>query len=136
MAFKLDYKKDILENSPRVKELPFDSDRKLMTTVNKVDGKYIAYTKGGVDELLEKCIAYETEDGIKEDLNIYKKEIYAKNEEMASSALRVLACAYKILDKEPTDEEMKTIENNLIFVRNVWNDRSTKTRSKSCCRKM
>lgn len=103
-----------------------------MTTVNKVNGKYIAYTKGGVDELLARCISYEAQDGIKSDLEEYKKEIYKQNEEMAKGALRVLACGYKILDKEPSDEEMKNIESNLIFIRNVWNDRSTKTRSKTC----
>ena len=116
MAFRLNYGKEYIEEYPRVKEVPFDSDRKLMTTVNKVDGKYVVYTKGGVDELLARCIAYETEDGIRQDLEEYKKIIYEKNEEMARNALRVLACAYKILDKEPTDEEMKNIENNLIYL--------------------
>ena len=43
----------------RVKEVPFDSDRKLMTTVNKVGDKYIAHTKGGIDELLARCSRYE-----------------------------------------------------------------------------
>jgi len=116
MALKLNYKKTILVDNPRVKELPFDSERKLMTTVNKANDKYIVYTKGGVDELLARCNSYETSNGINNDLDNYKKEIYAKNEEMAKSALRVLACAYKVLDTEPTDEEMKTIENDLIFL--------------------
>ena len=116
MALKLNYRKTIIVNNPRVKELPFDSERKLMTTINEVDGKYIAYTKGGVDELLARCNSYETSDGIKKDLEKYIKEIYAKNEEMAKSALRVLACAYKVLDKLPTDKEMENVENNLIFL--------------------
>ncbi len=116
MGFKLDYNKSIVDENIRVKELPFDSDRKLMTTVNKVNGKYIVYTKGGVDELLAKCTAYETNDGIKTDLENYKKEIYLNNEEMAKSALRVLACGYKVLEKEPTDEEMENIENDLIYL--------------------
>ena len=116
MAFRLNYGKEFIEEYPRVKEVPFDSDRKLMTTVNKVDGKYIVYTKGGVDELLERCTAYETEEGIKQDLEEYKKIIFEKNEEMAKNALRVLACAYKVLDREPTDDEMKNIENDLIYL--------------------
>lgn len=116
MAIKLNYRKQILRDNPRVKELPFDSERKLMTTVNEVNGKYIVYTKGGVDEILAICNSYEVSDGIKKDIEDYKKEIYAKNEEMAKSALRVLACAYKVLDKIPTDEEMKVIEDNLIFL--------------------
>ena len=136
MAFKLGYKQKIIEENKREKELPFDSERKLMTTVNKVGEKYIVYTKGGVDEILARCTAYEVKDGIKENLEEYKKEIYKENEKMAKNALRVLACGYKVLDKIPTDEEMKNIENNLIFIRNVRNDRPTKTRSKSCNRKM
>lgn len=116
MALKLNYRKIILRDNPRVKELPFDSERKLMTTVNEVNGKYIVYTKGGVDEILARCNLYETSEGIKQDLEEYKKQIYLNNEEMAKSALRVLACAYKEVDKIPTDDEMKNIENNLIFL--------------------
>ena len=100
----------------RVKEYPFDSDRKLMTTVNKVGDKYIAYTKGGIDELLAKCTKYETNGEIKNNLSEYKDTIEQYNIEMAKDALRVLAMAYKELDHEPTDEEMKTIESDLIFV--------------------
>jgi len=116
MAIKLSYDKKITTENIRVKELPFDSDRKLMTTVNKVKDKYIVYTKGGVDELLAKCTSYETANGIQNDLENYKQKIYSNNEEMAKSALRVLACGYKIVDNEPTDEEMKNIENNLTFL--------------------
>ncbi len=116
MGFKLNFEKEILKSNPRVKEVPFDSDRKLMTTVNNVNGKYVVYTKGGVDELLARCISYETAEGVKDNLEHYKKDIYINNEEMAKSALRVLACAYKVIDHEPTDEEMKNIENDLIFL--------------------
>ena len=116
MGLKLQYGKGLIKENIRVKELPFDSERKLMTTVNKVGDKYVAYTKGGVDELLERCTSYEMEDGIHNNLDEYKAEIYKKNQEMAESALRVLACGYKVLDKEPTDEEMKDIENNLIYL--------------------
>lgn len=62
MALKLKYSKGIITENIRVKEVPFDSDRKLMTTVNKVNGKYIVYTKGGVDELLARCDSYETNE--------------------------------------------------------------------------
>ena len=116
MGIKLGYEISIGEKNPRKKELPFDSDRKLMTTVNKVGEKYIVYTKGGVDEILSRCISIETINGIKTNLDEYKIEIYKQNEEMAKNALRVLACAYKVLDKIPTDEEMQNIENDLIFI--------------------
>ncbi len=116
MGFKLGFDKETIDQNPRKNELPFDSERKLMTTVNKVGDKYIVYTKGGVDELLARCINYEDADGIKENLEEYKQEIYKQNEEMARNALRVLASAYKIIDHIPEDEEMKQIENGLTFI--------------------
>ncbi len=116
MGFKLSYGKGVLKANPRENEIPFDSERKLMTTVNNVNGEYIVYTKGGTDELLERCIAYETQEGIKYDLEDYKKIVCENNEQMAKSALRVLACGYKIIDHKPTDEEMKDIEKDLIFL--------------------
>ena len=116
MGFKLDFEPSIYEEMPRVGEVPFDSDRKLMTTVNEVSGKYIVYTKGGVDELLARCNSYLLRGEIKQDLDTYAKVVRQKNEEMAKEALRVLACAYKELDHKPTDGEMASIENDLIFV--------------------
>jgi len=99
-----------------VQEIPFDSDRKLMTTVNEVDGKYIVYTKGGIDELLKRCTAYEINNEVHTNLNDYINKIREKNEEMAREALRVLGCAYKEIDHIPSKEEMTTIEDGLIFV--------------------
>ncbi len=116
MAFKLDFDPSIYDRVPRLNEVPFDSDRKLMTTVNEQNGKYIVYTKGGVDELLKRCKAYILEGEIKQDLENYTTTIYEHNEKMAKEALRVLACAYKELDHKPSKEEMETIENELIFI--------------------
>ena len=116
LGIKINFELDDVLKLPRVKEYPFDSDRKLMTTVNKVGDKYIAYTKGGIDELLAKCNSYEINGEIKTDLENYKPEIEKFNMEMAKDALRVLAMAYKELDHEPTDEEMKNIEQDLTFV--------------------
>lgn len=116
MAFKLNFEPSIYDKIPRVQEIPFDSDRKLMTTVNVEDGKYIVYTKGGIDELLRKCKNYEINNEIRENLNEYINTIREKNEEMAKEALRVLGCAYKVLDHLPSKEEMKTIENDLTFI--------------------
>ena len=116
MGFKLDFQPPILEKYERVKELPFDSDRKLMTTVHLFPNKYMVYTKGGVDELLSRCNSYVINGNVNTDIDEYKKEIAKQNEEMAKSALRVLAMAYKELDHEPTDEEMKTIESDLTYV--------------------
>ena len=116
MAFRLDFDPSIYDQMPRVEEIPFDSDRKLMTTVNKVNGKYVVYTKGGVDELLNRCNSYLLNGEIRQDLENYTKIIKQNNEGMAKEALRVLAGAYKEIDHEPSKEEMETIENDLIFI--------------------
>ena len=69
MGFRLDFSPDVFEIMPRVEEVPFDSDRKLMTTVHKVaDDKYMVYTKGGVDELLKVCNHYVENEEVKNDL--------------------------------------------------------------------
>lgn len=89
---------------PRLGEIPFDSDRKLMTTINQVDGKIYAIVKGASDILLGRCIEGDIAAAAK------------ANEEMGRDALRVLAVAYKVIDSAPavcTPEEM---ENGLIFV--------------------
>ena len=116
MGFNLNFEPSILEEYPRVKEYPFDSERKLMTTVHKVEDHYVVYTKGGVDELLQRCNSYVVNGEIKQDLESYKNVIATQNNEMAQNALRVLAMGYKELDHEPSEEEMKTIEQNLTYV--------------------
>ena len=116
MAFKLDFDPTIYDRTPRVEEIPFDSERKLMTTVNKVYDKYIVYTKGGIDELLNRCVAYEINGQIKKDLDVYANKIRQENEEMAKQALRVLGCSYKEIDHLPSKDEMKEIEKDLIFI--------------------
>ncbi|MCI9286598.1 MAG: cation-translocating P-type ATPase [Clostridia bacterium] len=116
MGFDLDFNPALYEQMPRVEEIPFDSDRKLMTTVHKIGDKYIVYTKGGVDELLNRSVSYNINGEIKNDLDVFKKEIQMNNEEMAKNALRVLAFAYKELDHMPQKEEMENMESDLIFV--------------------
>lgn len=116
MGFKLDFATNIYDENPRFHEVPFDSDRKLMTTVHEANGRYIVYTKGGVDELLKRCHSYLLKGEIKTDLENYSKIIKEHNEGMAKEALRVLACAYKELDTKPTKKEMENIESDLIFI--------------------
>ena len=116
MGFDLDFNPALYEQMPRVEEIPFDSDRKLMTTVHKIGDKYIVYTKGGVDELLNRSVSYNINGEIKNDLDVFKKEIQMNNEEMAKNALRVLAFAYKELDHMPQKDEMENMESDLIFV--------------------
>ena len=116
MAFKLNFDPTIYDRTPRIEEIPFDSDRKLMTTVNKVNDKYIVYTKGGIDEVLARCVSYQINGEIKSDLENYRISIDEQNEAMAKEALRVLGCAYKIIDHEPTKQEMENMESELIFI--------------------
>ena len=116
MAMRLNCDLSKLLNYSRVQEIPFDSERKLMTTVNKVGDKYFVYTKGGIDELLARCKGYIMNGEVREDLESYKEIINRYNEEMANDALRVLAMAYKEIDHQPSKEEMATMENDLIFI--------------------
>lgn len=116
MAFKLDFDPSIYDRMPRIEEVPFDSDRKLMTTINELNGKYFVYTKGGVDELLKRCNSYLEKGAIKQNLDEYANIIRKHNENMAKEALRVLACGYKEIDHKPTKEEMENIESDLVFI--------------------
>lgn len=103
---------------PRINEIPFDSNRKMMTTIHRVDNKYRIITKGAPDVLLEKC-----KNSVGE-----KQKIQTENLQMAKKTLRVIAVAYKELDVLPDKINTENIENNLEFVRTNWNDRSTKKR--------
>ena len=116
MGMKMDVDVHEILSIPRLAELPFDSDRKLMTTVHEINGKYVVYTKGAVDELLKRCDNYILNEEIKNDLEEYKKTIDETNENLAKNALRVLGFAYKEIDHVPTNEEMKDIESHLTYV--------------------
>ena len=116
MAFNLEYQEAIVRENPRVEEVPFDSERKLMTTVNENNGRYRVYTKGGVDELLARCNSYLFKGEIRTNLEDYSRWIRENNENMAKDALRVLAFAYKDIDHMPSKEEMETIESGLTFI--------------------
>ena len=113
MAMDLGYNVNDLAKLERIEEIPFDSSRKLMTTVHEADGKYYVFTQGGIDELLEVCLV---NGEIKKDISEYKKLVDKQNDDLAHEALRVLAMAYKELDHNPTKEDMKSMEKDLIFV--------------------
>ena len=116
MAFNLEYQEAIVRENLRVEEVPFDSERKLMTTVNENNGRYRVYTKGGVDELLARCNSYLFKGEIRTNLEDYSRWIRENNENMAKDALRVLSFAYKDIDHMPSKEEMETIESGLTFI--------------------
>lgn len=110
-------KYELKEKSPRVGEAPFDSGRKMMSTVHKMqDGSLLQYTKGAPDELLRRCTHYE-KDGIMLELTEdVRKEILAANKNMADRALRVLAAAKRIWNNEPDNFEPEFLEKELCFV--------------------
>lgn len=90
---------DIRKEYPRLGELPFDSDRKLMSTVNKINEKQIMITKGALDVLLSRVVKIETSGGRREFTNEDRKKIEKINREFSMSGLRVLAFAYRELDE-------------------------------------
>ncbi|MGI6161904.1 MAG: calcium-translocating P-type ATPase, SERCA-type [Christensenellales bacterium] len=116
MAEKLGLKKDEADAAyPRLMELPFESERKLMTTVHNIDGNYRSYTKGALDELLKRC-THILKDGEVQPLDEgHKAAILETNSQLANEALRVLGYAYRELDRLPHQDEMPNIESQLIF---------------------
>lgn len=97
-------KNDLTAQYPRLAEIPFDSDRKLMTTVNQIDGSYIVIVKGAFDMLTDRCISGNLEKA---------REM---NYQMSNSALRVLAVAYKEIDSPPAEVKPEELEKDLIFM--------------------
>jgi P-type Ca2+ transporter type 2C len=116
-AHFLKYDKGMLDDiMPRIKEIPFDSDRKLMTTVNQQENGFRSYTKGAIDVLLGRCNKI-LDHGIVRDLTAVDQELILKdNSQMTQHALRVIAFGYSELNHVPSDEQMDAIEQNLIFV--------------------
>lgn len=120
IQYALDSKRnvvDYLANNKRVQEVPFDSDRKLMSTVHQqADGKYFVAVKGAPDELLKRAVSLWHDDKIVDLDASEKAKILAANNEMAKNALRVLGLAYKVVDDKFTEVNSATVEQNLIFV--------------------
>ena len=119
-AAKAGYDKKKLEQDyPRVKEFPFDSDRKQMSTLHQTpDGSQIIFVKGAPDQVISFCTYYQ-KNGTKEEMGeSIKNKVLAQNRELAVEALRVLAIAYRLVDKENLDEikEIKDAEKELIFL--------------------
>ena len=105
-------KTELYQRMPRINEIPFDSNRKMMTTIHKIENGYRIITKGAPDILLEKCKITPQK----------KQEIKRQNLQMAEKALRVIAVAYKDLERLPSKIDSISIENNLNFVRTYWYD--------------
>lgn len=108
-------KEELYEEYPRLNDIPFDSTRKLMSTIHKYGNKYRIITKGAPDVLLNKCTNYYYSNQVSRLNETIKRKIINKNTKMANEALRVLAVAYVDLDIYPNKIDEK-IENNLTFV--------------------
>lgn len=115
-ALTLDLNKnDLSKSEPRVAEAPFDSMRKMMSTVHAKDGAYIQYTKGAPDEVLKCCTKILKDGKIRDITEADRTEILKKNKEYADRALRVLACSFKELSEIPADQSPEALEKDLVF---------------------
>ena len=116
-AYSVGLKKQDLEKAtPRVDEAPFDSGRKMMSTVHDLGGKFVQYTKGGPDVVLSRC-AYYYENGESKPMTETKRaEIMAANKAMADKALRVLAAAKRDWATKPADNSPEFLEQDLVFL--------------------
>ena len=118
VQFGLDHNfdvRDVLKSEPRVAELPFDSDRKLMSTIHKeTDGSYFVAVKGAPDQLLKRVTRIEINGEIRPITDADKQAILTTNKDLAKQALRVLMMAYKTTSDIPTLES-EVVESDLIF---------------------
>ncbi len=118
VQFGLDHNfdvRDVLKSEPRVAELPFDSDRKLMSTIHKeADGTYFVAVKGAPDQLLKRVTRIEINGEVRPITDEDKQAILATNKDLAKQALRVLMMAYKTTNDIPTLES-EVVESDFIF---------------------
>ena len=119
VQYGLDKNYDVREelvNIPRIAEVPFDSTRKLMTTIHQLeDGKYLVATKGAPDMLLDRVTKVEKHGEVSAFTEDDRTTLMKLNKEMATQALRVLAMAYKVIDTLPDTVDTDSIEHDLIF---------------------
>ncbi len=116
-ACKLGMKKQDLEAAtPRVDEAPFDSGRKMMSTVHALGNGFVQYTKGGPDVVLARCTGYLENGQVVPMTDEIRARIMEENKRMADKALRVLACAKRDWAQKPADNTPEFLEQDLIFV--------------------
>ncbi len=116
-AATLGLKKAQMEKAtPRVGEAPFDSMRKMMSTLHQTENGIVQYTKGAPDEILKNCTHYEKEGEVLPLTDAVREEILAANKQYADKALRVLAASYRRYDVLPASTEPADLEQELIFI--------------------
>lgn len=109
-------KNDLVANAPRIGEAPFDSGRKMMSTVHKTVDGIVQYTKGAPDEILKKCTHALINGEVVAFTEEVKAAVLADNKRMADQALRVLAVALRKYEQAPADFAPEALENNLVFI--------------------
>ncbi len=118
-------KEKLYEEMERIGEIPFDSERKMMTTIHKIGNKFRVITKGAPDILLNRCSNFYSNGRITPINDSIIRMIESANRNMADKALRVIAVSYADLDYMPSNISSETIEKQLVFVRINRNDRSS-----------
>ena len=108
-------KRDLYDRMQRINEISFDSKRKMMTTIHKMGSKYRIITKGAPDVLIKRCSQY-YQSGRIEPIFSKRDALQEQNQMMAEDALRVIAIAYKDVEKLPREINSETIENELTFI--------------------
>jgi len=109
-------KQDMEKATPRVDEAPFDSGRKMMSTIHDLGGSFVQYTKGGPDVVLARCAYYYENGEVKPMTDAKRTEIMAANKAMADKALRVLAAAKHDWAARPESNTPEFLEQDLIFL--------------------
>ena len=109
-------KADLVEANPRAGEVPFDSGRKMMSTVHSVDGKFVQYTKGAPDEILKKCTKALVGGQVVDMNDDILKKAAEENTRMGNKALRVFAVAFKEYDAAPEVYDSASLEYDMIFI--------------------
>lgn len=119
VKFALDKQFDLqgqIAKFPRIDEVPFDSTRKLMSTIHQLeDGRYLVAVKGAPDQLIKRCVSVDKSGQVTPLSDADRNSIAENNTQMARQALRVLAAAYKIIDTLPTTIDSDSVEHDLIF---------------------
>ena len=110
------HKAQLEKHTPRVEEAPFDSGRKMMSTIHNLGNAYVQYTKGGPDVVLSRCAFYWEDGHIKPMTDSKRQQIMDANKAMADKALRVLAAAKRDWDTLPSDHTPEYLEQELVFI--------------------
>lgn len=111
-----EYKDALDQDYPRIGEAPFDSGRKMMSTVHRTGSGIVQYTKGACEMLLDRCDGYWQGGRVVPITEEYKAEVIARSKEFANRALRLLAAAFRTWDAPPADYEPETLEAHMVFL--------------------